>query len=273
MTIAMENGTTNTQWNIKETHGNEAIPEEYHEDFGFTEQSYINPADREKEIGNWVLDEELSDVENAIYHNHTRKKTHISHRGSVDVKNDWIKTDIPMAWGGENNTSRMKRSGDKLLQSHDKFGYTVDSSGHSLGGTIVTNLNEKYGNNEWMGHSTTFNPGVSLTGLANPINKRRMKKKCGGPDNPFCDKITHIKQKNDRVSNKMMMFGGGMFGWKDSHYGKTLVFNNSSSCFGLTGCISRDLDESHRLHNFKMFEHDIQKHKYIANPYIPNFLR
>ena len=156
MTIAMENGTTNTQWNVKETHGNEAIPEEYHEDFGFTEQSYINPADREKEIGNWVLDEELSDVENAIYHNHTRKKTHISHRGSVDVKNDWIKTDIPMAWGGENNTSRMKRSGDKLLQSHDKFGYTVDSSGHSLGGTIVTNLNEKYGNNEWMGHSTTF---------------------------------------------------------------------------------------------------------------------
>jgi hypothetical protein len=270
MTIEM---AQNTQWNLKENHGNEALPEEYHEAFKFTEQSYKAPGERLKNMDDWILDEDLSNVETAIYHNHNIKKTHISHRGSVDVKEDWIKTDIPMAWGGENDTARMERSGEKLIQSHDKYGYTVDSSGHSLAGTIATNLNEKYGNEEWMGESTTFNPGVSLTGLANPINKRRMRKKCQDPNNPFCDKITHIKQKNDRVSNKMLMFGGGMFGWKDSHYGKTLVFNNSSSCVDMASCIARDLDESHRLHNFKMFEHDIEKHKYVPNPYIPSIFR
>ena len=48
----------------------------------FANESYKSELER-KDIGQYVYDQEMSDAETAVWHNHTDKRTHVASRGST----------------------------------------------------------------------------------------------------------------------------------------------------------------------------------------------
>jgi hypothetical protein len=101
------------------------------------QECYLLPAQRQKIIGNWKLDEELNEIVHTVYVHLDTKRVLICYRGSdfTDIKD--IMSDIQIVLGMNAIDSRVKISldfYDKVVMkypTHEKW-----LTGHSLGGTI-----------------------------------------------------------------------------------------------------------------------------------------
>ena len=139
------------------------------EAYEFADASYLEPGKRQ-DIGDYEYDTELSNANTAVYHNKKTKKTHVANRGSTTAY-DWLVSDAQIAAGVEGLGNRFNSALHTTQKAHDKWGYEVETSGHSLGGGVSTYVTEKLGDEDWFGKSTTFNSGVSSLGRCNYFSK------------------------------------------------------------------------------------------------------
>ena len=187
----------------------------------FANEAYEPELER-KNIEKYVYDQEMSDAETAVWHNHTDKRTHVASRGSTTAY-DWGVSNLQIGLGIEGMGSRFKKAERQTKSAHDKYGYTTDVSGHSLGGNVSSHLTQRLGNNSWFGEATTFNSGVSALGKGRSGSSAR--RACQKPDPPaYCDKITHLKEKGDLVSNRNIVCDGLTLGLAPEHCTKTDPF-------------------------------------------------
>lgn len=121
--------------------------------------SYLAPANR-KDIGSYKYDKDLSNEETAIYHSDATRETIVAHRGSVTAE-DWGISDTAIATGQQLKTPRYKRSLALVQQAHDKYGYDVITTGHSLGANIMYATTYTYGQTGWLKQGVGFNAGTS----------------------------------------------------------------------------------------------------------------
>ena len=208
-------------------YGNEPLDEEDSLAYDFSQQSY-KKVDERGNVGDWELDSELSNVDTGVWHNKNTKQTHVSNRGSTSGY-DWAVSDAQIATGTESSGNRFKRVVDTTSKAHDKYGYNVSTSGHSLGARASAYTTEVLGDNDWYEGGTGFNQGNSS--IANQFSKSR--KACKGKNPPaFCAKQTNIKEKGDYVSQRnfacdVATFGfGGSVCSKSDPFGKTKTYDH-----------------------------------------------
>ena len=131
----------NVQFGNQELEGQDKLA------YNFSQQSY-KKANERTNVGDYEYDQSLSNVDTAVWHNKKNKKTHVSNRGSTSAY-DWLVSDAQIATGTEDRGSRFKRAVDTTKKAHDKYGYNVSTSGHSLGGKTSAYTTEKLGNEQW----------------------------------------------------------------------------------------------------------------------------
>ena len=210
--------------------GDAKLTDAEREAWEFTSQSYKKPENR-KDIGGYQYDAEMSDANTAVWHNHTTKKTHVSHRGSKTAY-DWLVSDAQIGLGLEDYGSRFQKATRKTAEAHAKYGYNVGSSGHSLGGTATSHVTAQLGNNDWYDGGHTFNAGVSQLGKGGMLSKQR--RDCASADPPpYCAKIQHLAEEKDAVSNRNIVCDRFTFGMapslctKTNPFGDTKLFNHT----------------------------------------------
>lgn len=210
--------------------GNAALNPAEHEAWQFSSESYIKPDDR-GDVGQYEYDRALSDDNTAVWHNHTARLTHVSHRGSTTAY-DWGVSDAQVGLGLESHGARFKKSVKKTNDAHEQHGYDVTSSGHSLGGSVTSHVTEQLGNNAWYRGGTTFNSGVSQLGQGSSLSSHR--RVCNRTDAPaYCSKITHLKERGDLVSNRNIACDTATFGMapefctKRDPFGNTRVYDHT----------------------------------------------
>jgi len=112
----------------------------------FSAATYIPKDEREewlkKEgINNYLLDKDLSDVENTVFYNPETKHMVYGARGSVAAK-DWLIDDMAIAAGKKGlfeALPRYKSTKERLKQATQKYSdYKHDAASHSLGATLIT---------------------------------------------------------------------------------------------------------------------------------------
>ena len=126
--------------------GNEQLQDNDKLAYDFSQQSYKTP-DKRTNVGDYEYDASLSNADTAVWHNKTAKKTHVSNRGSTTAY-DWLVSDAQIATGTEDRGSRFKRAVDTTKRAHEKYGYNVSTSGHSLGGKTSAYTTEMLGNEQ-----------------------------------------------------------------------------------------------------------------------------
>jgi hypothetical protein len=172
--------------------------------FQFTQQSYKKEGDRSN-VGDYEYDKELSNVDTAVWHDKTSKKTHVSNRGSTSAY-DWAVSDAQIATGTEGSGARFNNALNTTRLAHEKYGYNVQTSGHSLGGKVSAYTTEKLGNEAWYDKGTGFNQGTSAVGRDSLWSKQR--RDCSSANPPaYCAKQTNIKHEGDPVSMNKDAFG------------------------------------------------------------------
>lgn len=102
------------------------------------------------------MDTELSNVENKVYHNDNTGDLLIAYRGSKNLKNDWLDTNIKLMQNRLNETERFKRSQDvynkaKTKYHKDHLTLVGDSLGGSLASSIGSNNDKIYTYNKGLG--------------------------------------------------------------------------------------------------------------------------
>jgi len=101
------------------------------------DKSYIDPNGRDKMLGDYVYDHELSNKEDAVYHNPKDNKLLIAYRGTANL--DDAKTDASLAFGELRNTKRYDRSENTYHKAKSKYnGSNTTLVGHSLGGSLAS---------------------------------------------------------------------------------------------------------------------------------------
>ena len=184
-------------WEDKKTmnvqYGNKPLDQEDRLAYDFSQQSYGKVDDR-TDVGDWQLDKELSNVDTAVWHNQKTKQSHVSNRGSTSFT-DWVISDAQIATGTEGSnkhdmSNRFERAIDTTKRAHDKYGYNVSTSGHSLGARASAFTTERLGDNDWYDGGVGFNQGNSS--IANQFSKAH--KLCKSKNPPaFCMKQLNIK--------------------------------------------------------------------------------
>ena len=211
-------------------YGNQALDDEDRDAYQFSQQSYKKAGEREN-VGDFEYDPTLSDVNTAVWHDHKNKKTHVSNRGSTSAY-DWLVSDAQIATGMEDHGSRFQKAVSVTNKAHDKYGYQVKTSGHSLGAQASSYVTEKLGDQDWYEGGTGFNKGTSSVGRDGYFSKQRRacRRKKNRP--AYCDKQTNIKEKGDYVSQRnigcsIMTFGlGGKLCTKGDAFGKTKTYDH-----------------------------------------------
>ena len=213
----------NVQYGNDELEGDDRLA------FQFSQQSY-KKANERGNVGDYEYDPSLSNVDTAVWHSKKDKKTHVSIRGSTSAY-DWLVSDAQIATGTEDRGSRFKRAVETTKQAHDKYGYNVSTSGHSLGGKTSAYTTEKLGNEQWYDGGTGFNQGNSSFGRDAIWSKQR--RECRGKNPPaYCNKQTNIKERGDYVSAKNVAcdfatFGmGGNLCRKSDAFGTTKTYDH-----------------------------------------------
>ena len=193
--------------------------------YTFSQQSYKDPTKRTS-VGDWAYDPSLSNIDTGVWHNKKTKTSHVSNRGSQSLY-DWTVSDGQIATGTEKRGKRFKRAVDTTRKAHDKYGYNVQTSGHSLGARVSAVATEELGNEDWYQGGTGFNQGNSS--VANYFSKSR--KECKSKNPPaYCAKQKNYKQEGDYVSQKnvacdILTFGFGSCA-KSDPFGTTTTFNH-----------------------------------------------
>ena len=186
-----------------------AIPKQYHKPFKFTKESYRKPSERTPEIDGYKYDAELSTEQEAVYHNPTEKKVHVSHRGSTTGR-DWVESDVQIVTGTEDIGGRFAEAENKIIEVRNKYPeHVIEGSGHSLGGSVVHSNTAKFGESPWYGQHTTFNPGTS------PFGRGGVQKIIEPYSSVKHGKVTNVRQAMDPIS------------WNARPYGETITVNTA----------------------------------------------
>ena len=96
----------------------------------------------------YFLDNELSDREHKVFYNPAAKKAAVAYRcmDMRDPQRIWndLKSDFNIMLGREKTDKRFKNANVQFQQAADKYkkqGYTLDMTGHLLGGALATHVN------------------------------------------------------------------------------------------------------------------------------------
>ena len=213
-------------------YGNEQLQDNDKLAYDFSQQSYKKP-DNRTNVGEYEYDPSLSNAYTAVWHNKTAKKTHVSNRGSTTAY-DWLVSDAQIALGTEDRGRRFKRAVDTTKRAHEKYGYNVSTSGHSLGGKTSAYTTEMLGNEQWYDGGTGFNQGNSSLGRDAFWSKQR--RECNSKNPPaYCNKQTNVKERGDYISNTnvacdFITFGlGGNLCRKSDAFGNTKTYDHRKS--------------------------------------------
>jgi hypothetical protein len=186
-----------------------AIPKQFHKPYKFTKESYRKPEARTPEIDGYKYDAELSTEQEAVYHNPTEKKVHVSHRGSTTGR-DWVESDVQIVTGTEDIGGRFAEAENKIIEVRNKYPeHVIEGSGHSLGGSVVHSNTAKFGESPWYGQHTTFNPGTS------PFGRGGVQKIIEPYSSVKHGKVTNVRQAMDPIS------------WNARPYGETITVNTA----------------------------------------------
>ena len=216
-------------------HGNERLQDIDMLAAAMSNEAYVAPDKRKQYIQNYEYDPELSNTDTAVYHNHATKKTHVSNRGSTSAY-DWGVSDVQIALGAEKRGARFQRAVKQTQAAHDKHGYNVSTSGHSLGGRASSYTTEQLGNEDWYESGTGLNPGISTFGGSSYFSGAR--RACQKKNPPkYCSKQTNLVQEGDYVGGRnlgcaVLTLGmGGKMCRKTQGYGKTKYYTNKKKKF------------------------------------------
>jgi hypothetical protein len=103
-------------------------------------ESYKKPQDRDKNIGDYYIDESLSTPENVVYHNPKTGETKVAYRGTEGTLKDWGNNAL-YAFGLHNSSKRYKRSNEIQKQVEQKYGtQNLDVLGHSQSGAYAQEI-------------------------------------------------------------------------------------------------------------------------------------
>lgn len=112
----------------------------------FASSTYIPVEEREEFLKKegmegFLLDKELSDVENTVFYNPDSKEMVYGARGSVAAK-DWLVDDALIATGATNvfnYAPRYRSTKKRIEEARSKYGdYKHHLTGHSLGSTLIS---------------------------------------------------------------------------------------------------------------------------------------
>jgi len=216
--------------NITE-HGSERLETVDRLAYDMSQASYVAPDKRPRHIHNYEYDPFSSNTDTAVYHNHATKKTHVSNRGSTSAY-DWLVSDAQIGVGAEGYGSRFQRAVKQTKKAHSKYGYDVETSGHSLGGSVSAYTTEQLGDQDWYKGGTGYNPGQSSLGRASSGSKQR--RECNNKkDRPaYCGKQTSVIEEGDYVSGRnvacnVITLGLGGKMCRKEGYGKTKYFQHN----------------------------------------------
>jgi hypothetical protein len=128
------------------------------------EASYLsNPKEAKTYLSKegYVYDDKLSNVNSKVYYNPDNKDLLIAYRGSKNILNDWLTTDLAIPFGGLRNTKRYNESLNVYKKAKNK--YHVDHPtliGDSLGGSLASAV----GGTDKKSKIYSFNKGTGLFG-------------------------------------------------------------------------------------------------------------
>lgn len=216
--------STHTMASRIENKGDSSLDKEDRDAYNFSQQAYQS-SDKRTNIGSWQYDKALSNHNTAVWHDRDKKRTHVSNRGSTSAY-DWLVSDAQIATGMEGRGARFNKAIDITKKAHEKHGYSVSTSGHSLGGQLSAYTTEKLGDQSWYLGGTGFNPGNSSVGRASMFSKQR--RECRRKNPPaYCNKQTTVQEKGDYVSSTNIACDTLTFGFGGDMCRKTTAFGNT----------------------------------------------
>ena len=156
----------------------------------FAQQSYLKPSERAKTLHGYVLDEDLSNDENAVYH-HSKGKVYLASRGTATAE-DALVSDKDLALTGAAN-ERVDKYMKLANQVADKYNARgrIRQVGHSLGGNIVLNASLK--DSDLFHTTTAIAPGLSAVASADAVAHQKKMVQSNQ------DKTTILARRNDAV--------------------------------------------------------------------------
>ena len=122
----------------------------------------------------YKLDENLSTRETKVFYNPTTKKAVVAYRGT-DLRDPKrilkdLKSDFNILTGREKKDKRFQEALAEFQGIHNHYknqGYTIDTTGHSLGGALATHVNRA--NQDKVDENLSFSRG---SGILEPFRKR-----------------------------------------------------------------------------------------------------
>lgn len=127
------------------------------------EASYLNPKEAKTYLSKegYVYDSELSNVNSKVYYNPDDKDLLIAYRGSKNILNDWLTTDLSIPFGNLRNTKRYNESLNVYKKAKDKYHSDQPTLiGDSLGGSLASAV----GGTDKKSKIYSFNKGTGLFG-------------------------------------------------------------------------------------------------------------
>lgn len=116
----------------------------------FVEESYKKPKESSDQVGDFVLDKELSTRKAKVYHDPKTNKTIVANRGTTGTVSDWtnnLRYGADLATGNlfnfYNKSDRMKQAEKVQKEAIEKYGKVDTNIGHSQSGVITRELNKK----------------------------------------------------------------------------------------------------------------------------------
>tara|TARA_R110002073_G_scaffold15007_2_gene60143 strand:- start:2505 stop:3299 length:795 start_codon:yes stop_codon:yes gene_type:complete len=163
-------------------------------------QSYTKMGQREQSLGGYDLDASFSDKKHAVYHNKKLGKTVISYRGTDPTDAEDMYNDAHIIKGTQASTNRYKRSEELYDNVNKKYGNSITSVGHSLGGNISEHIARTKG-----GKAETFNTG---RGLDKDYAKASVRCKLPSPPK-YCSSVKRHHIVGDGLSMANKGYGEG----------------------------------------------------------------
>lgn len=116
----------------------------------FVEASYQKPKEATEQIGDFILDKDLSTRKAKVYHDPKTNKTIVANRGTTGTVSDWtnnLRYGADLATGNlfnfYENSDRMKQAEKVQKEAIKKYGSVDTNIGHSQSGIITRNLNKE----------------------------------------------------------------------------------------------------------------------------------
>ncbi len=134
------------------------------------EASYLsNPKEAKTYLSKegYIYDDKLSNVNSKVYYNPDDKDLLIAYRGSKNILNDWLTTDLAIPFGGLRNTKRYNESLNVYKKAKDK--YHSDQLNQVtqttlIGDSLVGSLASAVGGTDKKSKIYSFNKGTGLFG-------------------------------------------------------------------------------------------------------------